>query len=132
VIPIGNYYHYHYNQDNDNNKLCAGAIAGIIFGVVILFLLLCAPLIVVCVRCYRKKRRSPGYVALQQQYPRILQATNSNDVVSDSETHGVNIINLLMNVLLKTHPLIVVILNHHLIIILQMMHLLMIFDELCY
>jgi len=89
VIPIDNYYHYHHYDHHDNNKLSDGAIVGIIFGVFVLFLLLCVPLIVVCVRRYRKKQRSPAYVALQQRYPRILQATGSNDVVFDSEPCGV-------------------------------------------
>jgi len=41
------------------------------------------------VRRYCKKRRSRAYAAFQQRHPRMLQATGSNDVVSDSEACGV-------------------------------------------
>jgi len=77
-------YHSHHS-----GKLSAGAITGITVGGVLSFLVLSTSLIVVCicVRRYRKKRRSAKYVLLQNQHPWILEADSSNDNVSDSEVH---------------------------------------------
>ena len=72
----------HHKSHQNHHKLSAGAVAGITLGVV---LLLCTSLIVtcVCVRHYCRKRCSPVYILLHNQYPRILVANGDSDNESD-------------------------------------------------